>query len=83
MVCPLHAPEMIWYCYSHLPIPGTEQTPSHPQIHAISDLRQRDNMFGFHPEELDLIERYFEATQKLNALAKSASEHYRNLYYKS
>lgn len=83
MVCPLHAPVMIWYCYSNQPIPGTEHTPSYPQIHQIKDLWQGEKMFGFSSEELKIIENYFEATQKLNALAKAASKHYMNLHFNS
>lgn len=79
MVCPVRPAKMSWTCYSHLPIPGTEFTPSYREIHSINDLRKRENMFGFRTEELALIERYFEATQELNLLAEEASRHYLEL----
>lgn len=81
--CPLYASQMIWSCYSHLPIPGTEHTPSYPQIHTINDLYQPENMFGFTPEEHEHIKRHFEATQKLNALAIQANNHYMALLLNS
>lgn len=81
MVCPSRTPVMVWLCYSHLPHPGTDLTPSYQQIHTTNDLYKKEKMFGFRPEDLDLIKSYFEATQKLNARAEEASRHYIELYF--